>query len=212
MKLPFRVLDPIFACAAFVELFSWAASSREADPIIQRPAYPKFVTRLVCVVGVSLSLLAAAMICAQWSADSNLNRQHQSAYLHILADLDGLQQKEILDKDALIVSPAYGIPQQWEDPLTLNPPKVKFMLMAWTTSSPAYAATLQQFQVQSLPAGLYQNKNVYLMAQYTLLPAIRQYILEHDGVTVTVKDLYALPVGDLDPYYGQVHLFQLTRQ
>ena len=124
-----------------------------------------------------------------------------------------MQADGSIEQKALIISPAYGIPWEWSNPLFLEFPKARYLVTNWGTFSPAYNDVLEEFQVKSLPSGLYQSENVYVMVDSSTIKAIVQFIKEHEGVNITAKAIYSLPsrccVGTV---YSGVTLFKLQQQ
>ena len=134
----------------------------------------------------------AFILALSWtSATSKENVAKQSAYQQMLSDLDSLQAEGRIAPNALIVSPAAGIPIEWSDPLFLSWPHIQYFQMEWLTFSPAYEDVLRQHGARSLPAGFYEEDDIYLMTRTTLIPNVVQSIKEHEGIVVKVLPIYS---------------------
>ena len=154
--------------------------------------------------------LAGGLILGQTAITSRANIKHQATYRQILSDLDELRAEGTLPSDALIVSPAYGIPLEWANPFVLDFPNVQYLDMGWLTFSPPYEQVLRKYQIVSLPPALYQNGNVYLLATPFVAERIAQFILEHESVEVDAQILYMMPSGAAGSAYEQSALYQLV--
>jgi hypothetical protein len=118
-----------------------------------------------------------------------------------------------IDQNALIVSPSPGLPIEWANPLSIEFPEIQYLDMGWLTFSPAYEQVLREFDIQSVPAALYEKGNVYLMEKPLMAKSILRFIRENEGVRVRARVIYALPgnIHAIDPYYDQVKLYKLTQ-
>ncbi len=134
------------------------------------------------------------------------------AYEQIIADVRALEMKGNISQKALIVSPAYGLPWEWSNPLFLEFPNVQYLFTNWETFSPAYNNVLYKFHIQSLPTSLFQDSNVYLMVDTSTMRGIVQFIKEHDGANVTAKVIYVIPSRySKGTVYDGVTLFKLQQ-
>ena len=159
-------------------------------------------------------LLFTASLCALYYAviTTQLNVQRQTAYQNVLSDLKTLQTQGKIQSNALIVSPAVGVPLVWSNPLFLDLPSAQYIEMGWLTFSPPYYDVLHEFNIQSLPAGFYQKDNVYLMVKANLIDSMIEYIFDHAGVVVVPQLIYSAPNHDFDPAYNNVKLYKLILQ
>ena len=211
MKLPYRVLLPGLAADAIFGLciLDWAGSG-EAELHSRQSGHP-YLSRILSGSILLLLLAAAASVLVQSVLTTQINLQQQTAYDRVLSDLNALQAQGRIDQNALILSPAYGIPLEWSDPLAMDFPRIRFLDMGWLTLSPAYDEMLREFAVPSIPAGFYQKNNVYLMTRADSLEGILEYIKEHEGVEVQATGIYALPDTPFGAQYNSVHLYQLAQ-
>ncbi len=210
-KLPYRVLLPLLGCIAIFEFFVFIAPAREQD-IANAGSTASGPLASLRTIGIGLSLAAALGIVLLQAADtSRSNTVKQSAYRGILSDLQTLRNDGKIQADALILSPAVGIPLEWSNPMVLDFPAIRFMSMGWLTYSPPYQAVLRQYGVASLPAGLYQNDRVYLMERSNIMYGILNFIREHERVEVKGEALYAMPNVSGDDTYADVHLYKIVQ-
>ena len=207
-KVPLRVWDSFLATTSIFSLFILLCVKLNVDqsqPKLQeRSAFAFIVPALLCVA--SLFALYYAVTTTQ------LNIQRQTDYQNILSDLKTLQAQRKIQGNALIVSPAVGIPLTWSNPMFLDLPSVQYIEMGWFTFSPSYYSVLHEFNIQSLPAGFYQKDNVYLMIKTNLLDSMVEYIFDHAGVVVVPQLIYSWPNHDFDPTYNNVGLYRLILQ
>ncbi len=148
---------------------------------------------------VPVLLCAASLFALYYAASTTqLNVQRQTAYQNVLSDLKTLQAQGKIQSNALIVSPAIGIPLVWSNPMFLDLPRAQYIEMGWLTFSPSYYSVLHEFNIQSLPAGFYQKDNVYLMVKASLMDSVIEYIFDHAGVVVVPQLIYSMPNHDFD--------------
>lgn len=169
-----------------------------------RNVFAFIVPGLLCVA--TLFALNYAM------TTTKLNVQRQAAYQNELSDIRTLQAQGKIQSNALIVAPAMGIPLVWSNPMFLDLPSAQYIEMGWLTFSPSYYNALHEFNVQSLPAGFYQNDNVYLMVKVNLRASVVEFIADHARVVVIPQLIYSPPNYDFDPTYNNVRLYKLILQ
>src|ERR1700690_340350 len=207
-KVPLRVWDSFLATTSVFGLFILLWAKLDADrsqPQLQmRSVFGFIVPGLLCVA--SLFALDYAV------TTTKLNIVRQNSYQNILSDIKTLQAQGKIQSNALIVAPAMGIPLVWSDPMFLDLPSAQYIEMGWLTFSPAYYSVLHEFNVQSLPAGFYQNDNVYLMVKVNLRDSVVEFIADHARVTVTTQLIYSPPNHNFDPDYNNIKLFKLIMQ
>ena len=204
-KVPLRVWDSFLAV---MTIFGWSVllwARLGADP--SRPSL-RTGSLLRAVVP---ALLGAAGLLALYYAvmTTRLNVQRQTAYQNVLSDLRALQAQGKIQADALIVSPAMGIPLVWSNPMFLDLPSPQYIELGWLTFSPSYYTVLHEFDVPSLPAGFYQNDNVYLMIKANLIGGVIEFIADHEGVAVVPQVIYSPPNHYFDSDYNNVRLYKL---
>ncbi len=153
--------------------------------------------------------MAAGLVVSQSAQTSASNITKQAAYLQILSDIKGLVVNGEIPPNAVIASNATGIPLEWANPLTLDLPAVQYLDMGWFTNSPSFNNELLRDGIQSLPAGFYQNSNVYLMTRQNMMGGILQFIRDHEGFKVKVKTIYQMPNKSGDPVYDNVAIYKL---
>ncbi len=212
MKIPNRVLLPSLTASILVSFvyFITAASTRTGD--LSCPPESGYIPWLGLNSLLLSLLLAVSLVLGQGILTSRTNIQRQATYRQVVSDLDTLQKQNIILPDALIVSPAYGLPLAWSSPLKMEFPPIQYLDMGWLTFSPSYEAVLREFHVSSLAASLYEKENVYLMTTPSLLENVRQFILEHEGVEVDADILYEIPSGAAGTAYEQVRLYKLREK
>jgi hypothetical protein len=207
-KVPLRIWDSFLSTTSVFGLFIllWTESNADQSrPKIQeRSRFVFVVPALLCMA--SLFALYYAVVTTE------LNVQRQTAYQNVLSDIKTLQAQGKIQSNALIVSPAVGIPLVWSNPMFLNLPSAQYLELGWLTFSPSYYDVLHEFNVQSLPAGFYQNDNVYLMVKPGLLDNVIEYIFDHAGVVAVPQLIYSSPNYDFDPAYNNVRLYKLILQ
>jgi hypothetical protein len=167
-------------------------------------------TKFFSAAGLTL-IAAVGLTLFQSSTTSLANERKQELYRQVLSDLTKLEREGAISKDALIVSPGHGVPLEWADPWTVQYPSVAYLDMNWLTFAPPYNETLQAFGIQDLPAALYERGNLYLMTRANIVPYIRRAYLEHEGVTVDFRSIYAMPNPEGFVGYTDVHLYQVVQ-
>ncbi len=211
-KLPDRVLLPLLAAAAIFGLFilSWMGTNQGE---LESPANRKNPFYWVVISGIFMSLVVAiGLVVGQSIQTTRLNIAKQAAYHQILSDIEGLVAQGKLPANALIASNATGIPFEWSDPMVLEFPAVQYLDMGWLTNSPAYDQALHINGVQSLPAGLYQNSNVYLMTRESVMYGILQFIRDHENIEVSANRIYKMPNSSGDVQYDNIYIFKLEQK
>ena len=207
-KDPDYVLLASLAGAAMMATVILNWPSRERAAATSKPSgwlRPGFLFPVV-MIGLGLGILTA-----QWLEASRLNLELQGDYRRILTDLNRLQSEGTLAQDAIIVSPAHGIPWEWSNPLIVDFPKIPFFDTGWITFSPPYEQTLQHYQIDPLPQALYQKDNVYLMTKTVFQRFLQLYYEEHEHVTVTFEPVYNMPNPQHVPEFGDIQLYKVVR-
>jgi hypothetical protein len=152
------------------------------------------------------------MLVGQALASSNLNRTRADAYQKILDDLDRLRAETAISANALVVSPAHGLPYEWSYPFTLTRPEVSYFDTGWITFSPAYQRVLQDYNIRSLPQALIQDGRLYLMVDAGFTPLLQKYYLEHESADVDLVPVYAMPNAPGLPGYDDIFLYEVRRR
>jgi hypothetical protein len=153
---------------------------------------------------------SAALMLAQSGVTSGEHVIKQDLYQQILADITHLQLNGTIARDALIVSPAHGLPLEWASPWTLQFPTVAYLDMNWLTFSPSYDEALKAHKIEDLPAAMLQRHDVYLMTRENILPYIGRSYEEHEKVTVGFESFYAMPNPNSFAGYEGVHLYEVV--
>ena len=104
--------------------------------------------RFAGAAGICLVTLGAAILAGQTLSSSRTNTAKQAAYEGILRDLKHLQESGKITSDALIVSPAHGLPYEWSYPFTTSLPPVSYFDTGWITFSPSYEQVLGEYGVR----------------------------------------------------------------
>jgi hypothetical protein len=161
---------------------------------------------------LAVMAVAAAALLAQAARTSIDNSRKREGYAVILADLQRLQQRGQLAGGALILSPAHGLPWDWSNPLLLGFPNVPYLDTGWITFSPSYEEALNAQGVSSLPRGLVERQNLYLVTKSAFQQYLERYYEEHEGYRVSFETIYRLP----NPYhfngYEDVQLYRVIRE
>jgi hypothetical protein len=205
-KVPLRVWDSFLATTTVFSLFIllWIKLDVYRSEPQGRNPFAFMVPVLLC---------AASLFALYYAASTTqLNVQRQAAYQDVLSNLRTLQAQGKIQNNALIVSPAVGVPLVWSNPMFLDLPSAQYIEMGWLTFSPSYYSVLHEFNIQSLPAGFYQKDNVYLMVKANLIDSMIEYIFDHAGVVVVPQLIYSAPNHDFDPAYNNVKLYKLILQ
>jgi len=207
-KVPLRIWDSFLSTTSVTGLFLLFWAGLEAGT--SQPA-SRGRSRLVYVIP---ALLGIAGACALYYATitTGLNVQRQTAYQKVLSDLKTLRAQGRIRDNALIVSPAVGVPLVWSNPMSLDLPGTQYMEMGWLTFSPSYYSVLHEFDMQSLPEGLYQKDNVYIMIKANLVESVVEYIFDHTGAVTVPQAIYSQPNYDFDPTYNNVKLYKFVLQ
>jgi len=207
-KVPLRVWDSFLATASVFGLFILLWAKLDADR-----TQPQLQERSVFTFIIPGLLCAASLFALYYAiTTTKLNIARQNAYQNILSDIKTLQAQGKIQSNALIVAPAMGIPLVWSNPMFLDLPSVQYVEMGWLTFSPSYYNVLHEFNVQSLPAGFYQNDNVYLMVKVSLRDSVIEFVADHARVAVTTQLIYSSPNHNFDPDYNNVKLYRLVLQ
>ncbi|HTY24118.1 MAG TPA: hypothetical protein VMC85_13370, partial [Desulfomonilaceae bacterium] len=85
-------------------------------------------------------------------------------------------------------------------PLFLDWPAVQYLQMEWLTFSPVYDDVLHEHGARALPAGFYEENNIYLMTRTSLIPSVVQSMKEHQGIVVKTEAIYS-PRGEAVTLY-----------
>ena len=154
------------------------------------------------LLGVAVAILLARLINA-----SHINVVKQTTYQGILADLADLQRTGELAEDAIILSPANGLPYEWSYPFVLSRPTPSFLNTGWITFSPEYNRVLRQYDIAPLSDALLYKDNLYLMTDVGFVPYLGRYFEEHRGMAVRFQSLYEMPNPTGLPGYDGNHLY-----
>ena len=209
-KDPEYVLLASLANTAMLSLLIECWSPRREPDLTSPPSRSKSGSILIggcAVVGIA----AVAVSAVQAIQTSNDNVGRQAAYVQILADLGRLQSNGELAKDAVIISPAYGIPVDWANPFILDFPRIPYLDTGWSTFSPPYEEALRNFGIDSLAQALYQKPNLYLMSETIFKTYLARYYEEHGGTAVTFQTVYTLGYPDRYEGYHEVELYKVVK-
>ncbi len=152
-------------------------------------------------------LIAIGLVIRESIASSETSRRNAALYQRVLSDIQGLGLGAG-GQEAIIISPAFGIPWDWSDPLWIDFPATQYLVMADNTFSPTYFSVLRQHQVGALPGGLYNRDNVYLMTDEATMGGILKYIQYHQGVNVSSRLIYQ-PQLNTGTVYDSSRLYKL---
>ncbi|MFH1186444.1 MAG: hypothetical protein V1755_15650 [Chloroflexota bacterium] len=166
--------------------------------------------RAAATLGSTLLLgIAVAMLLARLIDASNTNAIKQTTYARILADLAGLQRTGAIAGDAIILSPANGLPYEWSYPFRLTRPTPSFLNTGWITFSPEYDRVLRQYKITPLPDALLQKDNLYLMTDAGFTLYLGRYFEEHRGTGVRFQSIYEMPNPAHLPGYDATNLYKV---
>jgi hypothetical protein len=194
-KVPPHVWYSFLATVSVMSLCILAWTKADESETGHPPTTQKRVLRGRSFLLAALVIVAAALSLYRASAITQDNLYKQAAYQRVLSDLDSLQAQGKILPNALIVSPASGIPLDWSNPLVLDLPRIQYFELGWLTFSPAYYEVLNQHRIQTLPAGLYQQDGVYLLARPGVRDGILQFIRDHSGLAVQVATIYSIKIS-----------------
>lgn len=163
--------------------------------------------------GASILALGAgiALVAYHSIGLSQDNAKKELTYRQAVSDLSQLRTSGQIADDALIISPAHGLPLEWSNPLTLDLPPVAYYDTGWITFSPSYERVLEAFRIQSLPDALVENDNVYLMTRARFTQFLARYYEEHAGYAVAFDSIYTMPNSFGFSGYDDIHLYKVTR-
>jgi hypothetical protein len=162
--------------------------------------------------GAACVLVAGlALILVQSIRTSQANALQHLAYRQIVNDLETLQVDGKISPNALIVSPAHGLPIEWSDPLITEFPAVNYFDTGWITFSPPYEQVLHNYDIHSLPDALYQREDVYLMTRTSFTTLLARYYREHENLSVRFEPVYLMPNPYHFPGYDDIALFKVEQ-
>ncbi|OHB67776.1 MAG: hypothetical protein A2Y76_06170 [Planctomycetes bacterium RBG_13_60_9] len=143
-----------------------------------------------------------------WRASQD-NVSRQADYHRIRSALEQLQDEGRVAENALIVSPAHGLPYEWANPLRLDLPSPAYLDMGWSTFSPSYYRALASNGIASLPDALLENDDVYLMTESSFIPFLARYYEERSGKRTRFETIYSMPNPGQVPGYDDVRLYKI---
>jgi hypothetical protein len=161
-------------------------------------------------LSLTLFLLGGVALLGNLIARSSVNSARQRDYARFRSELQVLQHNGILVDDALIVSPAHGLPYEWAPPLTLDLPSPPYFDTGWITFSPAYHRVLGDYGITSLPEALVNTDNIYLMAESSFTAFLSRYYEERGSPPVLFESLYEMRVSSGLLANDPVHLYKLS--
>jgi hypothetical protein len=208
-KIADRVFLPTFSAAALLTFMIpfWIAAGGWARPA---PGGPAAGRRRWPLYGAMTALGLAIMVTLALAQQTAVtHRSKQALYRQVLEDVEDLVRKRTISKDALIISPAHGLPLSWADPWTVRLPRVDYLDIGWLAFSPFYEDALSKHDIDDLPAALYQRQDVYLMTRDNILPYVARSFEEHQGVRVDFSSIYEMPNPARYPGFEDVHLYQV---
>jgi hypothetical protein len=198
-NVPLHVWYPFLSVIGVFSLciLSWNVNTMISTARSESRKGMAILTALAFFVTMSIAL---SFVLYSALVRSRVNIAKQSAYVQMLSELDSLQSQGKIASNALIISPAIGIPIEWSNPLILNLPDIHYFQMEWLTFSPIYDQVLRDYGVQSLPAGFYQNNNIYLITKTSIVSRVIQSIKANEGVNVKAELIYSPDNEDVALY------------
>jgi hypothetical protein len=201
MKIPDRILVSQFAAVVILGLYilAWVGANEPAS--FSQAGHKRRLPSAVWLAAITVSVAVTFGLVLKQSMDtSQINLKNQAAYQNVLVDIQNLRDNGTIGKNALIISPAYGFPLEWANPLKLSLPKTQVLEMGWLTFSPAYKKVLADFGAELIPEAFYEKDNIYLMTRPASLSEILDFIKEHKGLDVETDLLYQVPGTDIGLY------------
>jgi hypothetical protein len=207
MKLVDRVILPAMIAISLVNLLFWCLDHQSSHQL-EIPQVSKDVPSIMKFITAVLIISSIVVIYVQDFSLSSLNTTRDNIYLKTISDINVLMRKGDVPQNALFLG--IGIPIEWSNPFLLNLPSFHYIFMDWITNSPVFEETMKKNEIQSLINALYQRNNVFMFANSEQIPAIEQYILQHNNVQVTEKIIYTYtdPTG----VYGTEYLCQFIEK
>jgi hypothetical protein len=185
-------------------------SPKSEVPSVFRNRFKDILYELGLYANILLLLIVTWIVVQESIKTTTTNIRREAVYHSILSDIRLLHLEDTGQK-SLIITPAFGIPWEWSNPLFVDFPHTPhYLVMDWNTFSPAYDSVLRAYQVGSLPAGLYEGKNIYLMTDETTMNGILKFIENHEGVKVEARLIYT-PNYDTGTIYDESRLYKLER-
>ena len=200
MKFPDRILLPLCAGIVIFGLYILTWSGTSSTGVFFQPRQNLKTSKLYFASMVIILTAAFGLVLTTAINSTKINIQKQATYQNILADLRNIQDRGLISTKALIISPSFGFPFEWANPLTVNFPEIQVLDMGWLTFSPAYEQVLRDFDAQSMPEALYEKNNVYVMTMPEYLKGIFEFIKEHKRIEVDAITLYQIPKSDIRLY------------
>jgi len=201
LKIPDRISVPLFAGVAIFSIYVLTRVGSDSPELCfqVRRKHKLPSTAWIAAMAV-IGAFACGLVINQSIDSSNLHIKKQAAYENILIDMQNLRDNGKIANNALILSPAYGFPLEWANPLSLNLPAIQVLEMGWLTFSPAYEKVLLEFGAQSIPEAFYEKNNIYLMTRPASLSEILDFIKEHKGLGLKPTLIYQIPATDVGLY------------
>ena len=165
--------------------------------------------RRVRATAWTLVLVGAGILIGRFLESSESNISRQANYGRVRSDLQELQRRGALEQDALIVSPAHGLPYEWSYPFTLDLPAPAYLDTGWITFAPSYTRVLSDHGIGSLQDALVRADNVYLMTQADFTPFLARYYEEHYDLDVQFESIYAMPNPSMLAGYDGIFVYKL---
>jgi hypothetical protein len=187
-------------------MWSWAPSG--AQGTARAGSSP--TRRRLATVSLTLFLLGGVALLSNLVTRSSINIARQRDYARFRADLEALQRDGILVDEALIVSPAHGLPYEWAPPLTLDLPSPPYLDTGWITFSPAYNRVLDAYGITSLPEALVSKENIYLMVESSFTAFLSRYYEERGDPPVRFESLYEMRASPGLLHIDPIHLYKLS--
>jgi hypothetical protein len=172
-----------------------------------RPRSP--AQHLLAVAGLVVLAAGAALALGILLTSARTNAQQREAYSRIRSELQSLERDGILPSNALIISPAHGLPYDWSNPFELDRPVPAYLDTGWITFSPPYAAALNVFDIDSLPDAIVTRDDVFLMTQQDFTPFLSLYYQEHYGLAVGFDAIYQMPNPARWPGVDDIFLYRV---
>jgi hypothetical protein len=120
--------------------------------------------------------------------NSNKARNDQIAFFRINDQLNDMDRSGQIAPDSLIFMVGGNYYLDKMPPLILYYPEPKLIMFGWLTSSPLLDATISSYGISIPGRSLFEKDNVYVMGYAGLIPIIKEFILEHYGVEVSVTN------------------------
>ena len=209
-KDPDNVLISTIICSTILGLVILPFTESNDTNLVSNSRHLAILSRSAFYGSILCVIVGMGLILRLSLQTSSINLNKQIAYQNIMDDLRNLQAEGKLSENALIISPAHGLPMEWSNPFLLEFPDIPYFDTGWITFSPPYEQVLQKFDINSLPDALYKKNNLYLMTRSNFTAFLARYYQEHENTTVAFQAIYEMPNTFNFAGYNDIHLYKVV--